>query len=86
MMEQECQGQPISENESQFLEEGNFWTRFWSKISNILLDFHEYNFFKKKAFILTPCIHAFHSNCLERWLKLKRECPTDRTIIPPIES
>jgi hypothetical protein len=66
--------------------ENGFCKRFLNKISNIFLDFHEYHFFKKNPFIITPCMHAFHSSCLERWLRLKRECPTDRTIIPPIEN
>jgi hypothetical protein len=47
---------------------------------NIIFDFNEFS--KKKPFILTPCQHAFHTHCLENWLKLKRECPTDRTPIP----
>jgi hypothetical protein len=86
MMEQESHGQMSGELESQSFQEENFSKRLWTRITTILLDFHEYNFFKKKPYILTPCMHVFHTECLERWLKLKRECPTDRTVIPPIES
>lgn len=67
-------------------EETSFSKECLMGVSRVFLDFHEYHFFKKKAFILTPCMHAFHSSCLERWLRFKRECPTDRTIIPPIDS
>ncbi len=85
-MEQENHELGSSDPENQGDNQNGFWKNFLSKISNIFLDFHEYQFFRKKPFILTPCLHAFHSSCLERWLRLKRECPTDRTIIPPIES
>jgi hypothetical protein len=51
------------------------------KIYNILFDFHEIKLKKKKPFMVTPCGHVFHTNCLEAWLKQKRECPTDRTPI-----
>lgn len=51
---------------------------------NIFFDFHEYNFIKKKAYMLTPCSHAFHTNCLEKWLKQKRECPTCRYALPTV--
>lgn len=33
---------------------------------------------------VTPCGHAFHLNCLARWMDEKQECPTCRTPIPPI--
>ena len=31
-----------------------------------------------KLYMLTPCNHIFHSECLEKWLELKRECPNCR--------
>ena len=27
---------------------------------------------------VTPCNHFFHRECLERWMKVKMECPTCR--------
>jgi hypothetical protein len=31
---------------------------------------------------LTPCGHAFHKPCLERWMDIKLECPTCRRPLP----
>ncbi|SPO26825.1 related to TUL1 - Golgi-localized RING-finger ubiquitin ligase [Ustilago trichophora] len=31
-----------------------------------------------------PCQHAFHTECLERWLEIKNECPSCRSVLPPI--
>jgi hypothetical protein len=35
--------------------------------------------------MVTPCNHFFHPECLERWLKVKMECPTCRGVLPPAE-
>ena len=35
--------------------------------------------------MVTPCGHFFHPECLERWLKVKMECPTCRRPLPPSE-
>ncbi|TKY85347.1 hypothetical protein EX895_005509 [Sporisorium graminicola] len=34
--------------------------------------------------MLAPCQHAFHTECLERWLEIKNECPSCRRALPPI--
>ena len=39
----------------------------------------------KKKYMITPCDHVFHSVCLEKWMKLKNECPYCKTNIPPID-
>lgn len=31
-----------------------------------------------KLYMLTPCNHIFHSECLEKWLEQKKECPSCR--------
>lgn len=36
-----------------------------------------------RARMLTPCNHVFHTACLQRWMLVKMECPTCRTILPP---
>ena len=40
--------------------------------------------FKKKPFMITPCDHIFHTECLEQWLKFKNECPYCKREIPGI--
>ena len=50
-----------------FINSFNFFT-----ISN--------NVFNKK-YIITPCNHAFHSKCLEKWFERKKECPFCRNEI-----
>ena len=35
-----------------------------------------------QAYMLTPCQHLFHTDCLERWMQVKMECPTCRRYIP----
>jgi hypothetical protein len=33
-------------------------------------------------YMLTPCDHLFHTECLERWMEVKRACPTCRAALP----
>ena len=43
------------------------------------LDFHERSWnISNKPIMITPCQHIFHSNCLEEWLQMKKECPSCR--------
>lgn len=58
---------------------------FLDKIRLVLLDFNEFKLFNKNKFMLLTCGHAFHTSCLEKWLKEKRECPTDRSDIGNID-
>ena len=55
---------------------------FKNIIKNIILFFiKSFNFFTisnnkyNKEYIITPCNHIFHSNCLEKWFEKKKECP-----------
>lgn len=34
------------------------------------------------AVMVTPCDHAFHSECLLKWMEIKLECPTCRRALP----
>jgi hypothetical protein len=33
-------------------------------------------------YMLTPCDHLFHTECLQRWMEVKRACPTCRAALP----
>ncbi|WEW61680.1 hypothetical protein PRK78_007172 [Emydomyces testavorans] len=40
--------------------------------------------FGRRAYMITPCRHIFHSSCLETWMRLRLQCPICRESIPPI--
>lgn len=37
----------------------------------------------RKAYMITPCFHVFHTDCLENWMMYKLQCPNCRSSIPP---
>jgi hypothetical protein len=38
----------------------------------------------RRAYMLPPCDHIFHRQCLEQWMEVKLECPICRKALPPI--
>ena len=38
-----------------------------------------------KDYMETPCKHKFHEHCLRNWMGRKKECPTCRRGLPPID-
>ncbi|QIW94545.1 hypothetical protein AMS68_000063 [Peltaster fructicola] len=38
----------------------------------------------RRAYMVTPCRHIFHSNCLEGWMKYRLQCPICREGLPPM--
>ena len=73
------------------IEEKRFSNKLKKSFKNILYILkilfckNFFSFYKKpnnsqgKPFMLTPCNHVFHTECLEKWLEYKKECPNCRT-------
>ncbi|EDO19362.1 hypothetical protein Kpol_1002p7 [Vanderwaltozyma polyspora DSM 70294] len=36
------------------------------------------------SFMITPCNHVFHTQCLENWMGYKLQCPVCRAPLPPL--
>jgi len=39
---------------------------------------------QQRNYMVTPCRHIFHANCLENWMNLKLVCPICREALPPL--
>ena len=39
---------------------------------------------KNKKFVITPCNHVFHSECLKSWIEAKSVCPLCNAELPEI--
>ncbi|OZJ06988.1 hypothetical protein BZG36_00195 [Bifiguratus adelaidae] len=37
---------------------------------------------QRTGYMVTPCCHIFHTECLERWMRVKLECPICRAFLP----
>ena len=59
----------------------------WNKTKHICIQLRSlcFAFYKlpknklNKPYMITPCGHIFHTECLEKWFNCKRECPNCRT-------
>lgn len=40
--------------------------------------------FGRRAYMVTPCRHIFHSLCLEGWMRYRLQCPICRDNLPPL--
>ncbi|KAL9100553.1 MAG: hypothetical protein Q9163_004091 [Psora crenata] len=40
--------------------------------------------FARRAYMVTPCRHIFHSGCLEGWMRYRLQCPICREGLPPL--
>ncbi|MCJ1433227.1 hypothetical protein MMC27_002586 [Xylographa pallens] len=40
--------------------------------------------FSRRAYMVTPCRHIFHSPCLEGWMRYRLQCPICRENLPPL--
>lgn len=37
-----------------------------------------------QSYMITPCSHIFHTECLENWMSYKLQCPVCRAPLPPL--
>ena len=42
------------------------------------------NLLARRAYMVTPCRHVFHSPCLEGWMRFRLQCPICREALPPL--
>lgn len=40
--------------------------------------------FSRRAYMVTPCRHIFHTPCLEGWMRYRLQCPICRNDLPPL--
>ncbi|KAL5611625.1 hypothetical protein BROUX41_000792 [Berkeleyomyces rouxiae] len=40
--------------------------------------------FARRAYMVTPCGHVFHTPCLEGWMRFRLQCPNCREDLPPL--
>ncbi|KAK7966042.1 transmembrane GTPase fzo1 [Apiospora aurea] len=40
--------------------------------------------FARRVYMVTPCRHIFHSECLEGWMRFRLQCPICREELPPL--
>lgn len=40
--------------------------------------------FTRRAYMVTPCRHIFHTPCLEGWMRYRLQCPICRNSLPPL--
>ncbi len=42
------------------------------------------NVLARRRYMVAPCGHIFHTDCLESWMKYKLQCPVCRSSLPPL--
>lgn len=38
----------------------------------------------RRRYMVTPCQHVFHTECMERWMRSRLQCPICRNPLPPL--
>jgi hypothetical protein len=45
--------------------------------------YNRINITEPKSYMLAPCDHIFHTECMSQWMNVKMECPICRMELPP---
>lgn len=63
------------------ISKANLFSKTPDKIKFAWFNFHKFNFnLEKKVLIQLECKHIFHTNCIERWLEQRKECPSCKSV------
>ncbi|KAG7364250.1 ring finger domain containing protein [Nitzschia inconspicua] len=46
--------------------------------------YNEIDITNRTGYMLAPCEHLFHKDCLVQWMEVKMECPICRATLPPL--
>lgn len=55
-----------------------------SEVPVYVTDIPESHKVDQHTYMVTPCKHIFHTDCLENWMSYKLQCPICRSPLPPI--
>ena len=66
------------------IEKKNKIKKYFAKKFQNLVEYFKYSQVRKE-YMITPCNHVFHSDCLEKWIDKKLECPFCRSKLPSLE-
>lgn len=51
---------------------------------NCVICYNDIEIQNRQSYMLAPCDHIFHKECLLRWMEVKMECPVCRTDLPAL--
>ena len=64
------------------LESGETYVKTCHQVTECVICMSEVDMSKLSSRMITPCNHAFHTECLQKWMEVKLECPTCRQPLP----
>ncbi|GMM47876.1 ubiquitin-protein ligase [Pichia kluyveri] len=73
-------------NNSDNLDNGNLENSSSSLLPNstkTAISKNASNLIARRKYMVTPCNHIFHTECLEQWMVYKLQCPVCRNSLPP---
>lgn len=51
---------------------------------NCVICYNDIDIQNRQSYMLAPCDHVFHKECLMRWMEVKMECPVCRSDLPAL--
>jgi hypothetical protein len=53
-------------------------------VFDCVICYNEIDIRNRRGYMLAPCDHIFHKECLLQWMDVKMECPVCRTELPAL--